>query len=355
MKAPAPLRFLAAVIGGWACFRAAMVAPGWTGDVAKADPQAQPPATEQWASAPAAIRPALATTVAAGGSSLPKAEAGPWLPALLPRVQPRVIKRSPPFEVSAQPTELAAARVPEPFPNQPPPLLSGPQRQFPTPILGPLARPSFTSRWSASAWAFVRRGEEPSLAAGGLLGGSQIGARLGYRINGDSARPLALSARFYAPLGRPKGAEAALGVEWKPAAHIPVRLLAERRQAVGREGRSAFALMAHGGVSDWKLAGPVRLNAYGQAGVVGIRRRDPFADGSASLGIALDEAERVTLGAGIWGAAQPGASRIDVGPSLSLRVPVHQQSIRISADWRVRVSGSALPGSGPALTIGTDF
>lgn len=218
----------------------------------------------------------------------------------------------------------------------------------------PMAPPA-AIRWSASAWAFVRRGEARSLAAGGMLGGSQVGTRMSYRINGDPARPLALSARLYAPARRPAGAEAAFGVEWKPVAALPLRLLAERRQALGSEGRSAFSLTAFGGVSDFKLAGPVRLDVYAQAGIVGARSRDLFADGSARLGIPLDGARAVTLGAGLWGAAQPGASRLDAGPSLSLRVPVQGRNLRLSADWRMKLAGDASPGSGPALTIGTDF
>ncbi len=218
-----------------------------------------------------------------------------------------------------------------------------------------MAKLSGGSRWSASAWAFVRRGERQSLAAGGMLGGSQIGARMAYRINGDPARPLALSARLYSPAGHPEGAEAALGLEWKPLARLPMRLLAERRQALGREGRSAFSLTAFGGAADLKLIGPVRLDIYGQAGIVGVRSRHLFADGSARLGLPLDDAEALTIGAGLWGAAQPGASRLDAGPSLSWRLPVQGRNVRVSADWRMKLAGSASPGSGPALTLGTDF
>jgi hypothetical protein len=211
------------------------------------------------------------------------------------------------------------------------------------------------SRWSASAWAFVRQGGGEQLAPGGMLGGSQAGARLGYRINADPARPLALNARLYTPLKNRKAAEAAVGAEWKPVAEVPVRLLAERRQALGREGRSAFSLLMHGGVSGLKVAGPVELNAYAQAGVVGMRSRDLFADGSVTLGLPIDGAERITIGAGAWGAAQPGISRLDAGPSVSLRLPLQGRNIRISAGWRLKIAGDASPGSGPALTIGSDF
>lgn len=209
------------------------------------------------------------------------------------------------------------------------------------------------SRWSASAWAFVREGGGSQLAPGGMLGGSQAGARLSYRLNPDPARPLALSARLHSPIENRKAGEAAIGVEWKPLAAVPVRVLAERRQALGREGRSAFSLLAHGGVSGLKVGGPIELNAYAQAGVVGLKSRDLFADGSVTVDLPIDGT--FAVGAGAWGAVQPGASRVDAGPSLSVRLPLQGRHVRLSADWRLKIIGNASPGSGPALTIGSDF
>ena len=60
-------------------------------------------------------------------------------------------------------------------------------------------------------------------------------------------------------------------------------------------------------------------------------------------------------GAGVWGAAQPGAARLDVGPHIALRIPAAGTSIAIAADWRFRIAGDARPGSGPTLTIASDF
>jgi hypothetical protein len=216
------------------------------------------------------------------------------------------------------------------------------------------APPAGTARWSASAWLFLRRGSAPQLAAGGTLGGSQVGGRLSYRLNEDPERPLALLARIYAPLGA-DGAEAALGIEWKPWRALPVRLLAERRQAIGDDGRSAVSLLGYGGVSDRKIAGRLLLDAYAQAGVVGLRARDLFADGSAQIGLAIDRGARLKAGAGLWGAAQPGVARLDAGPQLSWRLPVKGANLRLAADWRFRIAGDAAPRSGPALTLATDF
>lgn len=211
----------------------------------------------------------------------------------------------------------------------------------------PADAPSTTARWSASTWLFWRRGGGPGLAVGGALGGSQAGARILYRV----APALALSARLSAPLGRPAGAEAAAGLDWRPVRRIPVHLLAERRQALGREGRSAFDLTVYGGVSDAAL-GRFRIDAYAQAGLVGARRRDAFADGALRLSLPIG---RLKLGAGAWGAAQPGVARLDVGPQVSLGVKLGGHHVTVAADWRVRVAGNARPGSGPAVTLASDF
>jgi hypothetical protein len=203
------------------------------------------------------------------------------------------------------------------------------------------------SRWTAIAWLHARSGDAPTLSPGGLLGGSQAGARLGYRL----APAILLTTRLSAPLRRPEGAEAAIGVEWQPARSIPLRLLGERRQKLGQEGRSAFAVTLHGGVGELPLPAGFRLDAYGQAGVVGARSHDLFADVSARVDRPVGGG--ISLGAGIWGAAQPGATRLDIGPSLTLRLP--QFGASLSADWRFRAAGGVKPGSGPALTLNTDF
>lgn len=110
-------------------------------------------------------------------------------------------------------------------------------------------------------------------------------------------------------------------------------------------------MTAYGGFDDLAL-GRLRLDAYAQAGVVGLRRRDGFVDGALRLSL---PAGRFRMGAGAWAAAQPGVARLDVGPQLSLRLTVGGASVAVAADWRLRVAGSARPGSGPALTLATSF
>lgn len=203
-----------------------------------------------------------------------------------------------------------------------------------------------------SSWALWRPGESGPTGFGtGTLGGSQVGARALVPIFTDRVPRLALSARVSAPLRR-RGLEAALGVEWQPSADLPVRLLAERRQRIVGEGRSAFALLAHGGVSGLALGRGLALDAYGATGVVGVRSRDVFAEGAATV---TRELGPFRVRAGVWGGAQPGATRLDGGPTVALPLRVGNAGVRVSLDYRLRVAGKAAPGSGPALTIGTDF
>lgn len=207
-------------------------------------------------------------------------------------------------------------------------------------------------RWNVSSWALWRAGDAgPAGLAPGTLGGAQAGARATFQIAPERLPRVALAARVSSPLRR-SGTEAALGLEWQPAADLPVRLLAERRQRITGEGRSAFALLAHGGVSDRALGGGFDLNAYAAAGVVGAKRRDLFAEGRATVTRALGP---VRVGVGAWGGAQPGVERLDVGPTVALPLRLGAVGSRVSVDYRLRVAGDAAPGSGPALTIATGF
>jgi len=232
--------------------------------------------------------------------------------------------------------------------------------------------PSFTGkqrsgldRLSLTSWGFVRQerpqiidpripevpiGEAP-LATGGTLGGSQAGARLTWRWD----QALAMNLRVSAPLrqGQQKIAgEAALGVSWQPLQSVPVRVMAERRKAVGAPGggRDAFALLAEGGVYEQPLPWQFRLDGYAQTGVVGVRTRDWFVDGGATVTRPIYG--RFAIGAGVWGGAQPGLSRLDIGPRMSMQV---RPGIRAHVDYRHRLIGTAEPGSGFAATVATDF
>jgi len=207
-------------------------------------------------------------------------------------------------------------------------------------------------RIQLSMWAYLRSPQgmapvPPSLATGGTLGGSQAGARLFYNIN----RQIAAVLRYSSGVGR-RGGEAALGVRVHPLQSVPVWVTAERRQRIGKygDGRSAWALFAEGGVYERPLAAGFVLDGYAQAGIVGARRRDVFADGGVT--VTRPVYKKFSAGIGVWAGTQPGAYRVDVGPRVTMRVRNH---VRVHFDYRQRVAGNARPGSGPAVTLAGDF
>lgn len=207
--------------------------------------------------------------------------------------------------------------------------------------------------WEAQAYLFVRSGGgRPALAGGGVLGGSQIAARVAWRPRGGA---FDLAARVYAPL-RGAGAEAAAGIDWHPLAGVPLRLSIERRQRLDGAGRGAWSAYAAGGFHRGGEPGAFEFDGYAQAGVVGARRQDGFVDGALRAGYRLPT-RRIApiLGVGLWGAAQPGVSRVDLGPRASLRVQLADHGLTLALDGRFRVAGRAAPGSGAALTVAADF
>ena len=137
-----------------------------------------------------------------------------------------------------------------------------------------------------------------------------------------------------------------------PIPSIPFSITAQRRQAIGKfsTGRSDFALFAEGGVYQQPLGWNLLLDGYAQAGVVGVRSRDMFADGGVT--ISRPVYDRFSAGFGIWGGYQPGLYRVDAGPRVSMRV---RHNVSLHLDWRQRLAGTAQPGSGPALTLGANF
>lgn len=338
MSRSPPLRFLVLLLAAWTGSRAVWLVPEWWSPEAEAGGAlaAQKPRPE-----------AVDPPVTAGPAAAPR----PRIAAMTRATRPARLAPVPP----SVPARGAAPSEAPPWPVVPWQLPQGEgERRRAVPVANrerapPIRAPS--SRWSFSAWSFLRQGDASTLGLGGTLGGSQAGALARFRINGDPARPLAVAIRLSSPIRRLAAAEAALGIDWRPSRRLPVHLVAERRQRLGRQGRSAFGLTLHGGVSDAPIAG-LRVEAYAQAGIVGTRSRDLFGDGAVRLSVPLG---RIRLGAGAWSAAQPGLSRLDLGPQASLRLPLAGRNVAIAADWRFRVAGNARPGSGPALTVGTDF
>jgi hypothetical protein len=351
----APLRFLSVSILAWAGLRATTLGalPGFTISHAASLPPPIVP-TElsvplPAASAQAPVEWTMPLTAAAGAPAAPFAPPFRTVPYYLPVYQPVPASYSAPIAPrpawSLRSNGLNIVSASADYATLPPLVPMGvPQRSTPA---ADAATPKL-DRWQMSSWAVLRGVPEAgALASGGTLGGSQGGARVTYAFN----RSLAASLRMSSPLGGSRGTEIAGGIRWAPLRSIPVAITAERRQSVSpMGGRSDFALFAEASLYRRPMPWRFELDAYAQAGVVGLTERDIFADGAVTFTRPLYG--RFSTGFGMWGGYQPGLYRVDAGPRVSVRV---RDNIRAHVDWRQRIAGSALPSSGPALTLAADF
>lgn len=315
-----PLRFLGGTLALWTMGRVAFLLPSEPGvDVVRMTPR---PAAKARAVTVVAVRQAM--------------------------VQMPPIKRpmAPPVAITPPDGEAAEWAIP-PTPEEiPEAVLPASSSRLAIPTLPPL--PSPKDRWSASLWAVARQGGG-ALLPGGQLGGTQAGVRLLRRL--DRHGDLSASLRVSAPwdgLGR----EMAVGLDWKPSRHLPLRLIVEQRVPLDT-GRGGTALLAVAGYGPRTIAPGVTVTAYAQGGAAARGSVEPFADGAARISTSLTPV--IDLGLGLWGGAQRDAQRLDVGPTLGIALPLADRRVRLSLDWRQRVAGRAVPDSGPALTLAGDF
>lgn len=315
---------------------AARVAPGWA---TRGSLLALPPRTTLVpVFAPAALaREPAPLPPAAALQPLPKAAPG----ILAPRV------------AAAHQMAWLAAVAQLPLPPEAA-LALAPQRP-------PAARAPSPQRWSADGWLLLRRGGSGASPGGALLpslGASQAGAVLRYRLAPSSAHRPALYLRASSALQTPRGEELAAGLSLRPLAGVPFAAMAEARLTqtpTGSRLRPALALVSE--FPPARLPGGLRGEAYVQGGYVGGTGATAFVDGQARIEAPLLSAGKLHLraGGGLWGGAQQGASRIDIGPTATLALPLGSGGGRLSADWRFRIAGNAAPASGPALTLSAGF
>ncbi len=336
-----PLRFLALVTGSWVTIRIVMLWPQG------APPSPVSPATElsvtKETPSPIQLPPAAKT--------LPLGPAEAWARplAIAQRTRPAPVRQRDPAALPGMIPVRAVEPISKPVISLAPMAMPAPGRGLPS---APKPHQS-PSRWSGSFWLIARdgRGVGASLS-GSQLGGSQAGVRLAYAL--WPARRVSIVGRVASPLGG-GGQEGAIGLEWQPT-RLPVRLVAEQRIGInGAAGGPSVALV--GGVGPLPLWHGFRLESYGQAGIIGRGGVIGYADGAVRINrqVAMIGGTPIDLGGGGWGAIQPGAARLDLGPSIGARLPIGRQRYRVSIDWRQRVAGDARPGSGPAPSIGTDF
>lgn len=338
-----PLRFIATMLGGWIVVRVAML---WPSPALSDDPAIDRPAGHvlvHGPSLPSESRVSPASPVADRRVAVGR------LRAFAAPSPPRALAALPPLPKEAPRSTVATLALISFEPEQTVAQLEPLPVTF-APIRAALS--ADVSRWSASLWFLVRAGSGLGAPNGGQLGGDQTGLRVAYAI--DTARRVALVGRIATPLAG-VGREGAIGVEWQPT-KLPVRLVAEQRFAIdGGGGGPSIGLV--GGVGPAPIGAGFQIEGYGQAGIIGRQGVIGFGDGALRLTRTIVRAGRVQVdaGAGAWGGIQPGAERLDIGPSLGVIVPIANRSLRLAVDWRERIGGDARPGSGVALSIGSDF
>lgn len=216
-------------------------------------------------------------------------------------------------------------------------------------------------RWSGDVWVVWRTGTAGPVTAGTIspfYGASQAGAVIRYDLGpGSPMRPAAYVRAAHALAGA-RDSDLAAGLAVRPFARVPVVVHGEVRAS--RRGTSLEARPAafvSGGVDDAPIGGGFIVRGYAQGGYVGGREASLLADGSvvAERQLVTRRDGVVGAGAGLWGGAQKGAARLDIGPTASLRIPMGGGSARLSADYRLRIAGNARPATGAALTLSAGF
>lgn len=209
---------------------------------------------------------------------------------------------------------------------------------------------------SGSFWLLTRRGANTGLISPSL-GASQWGGRalLPVATAGTQAT-LSASLRASAPL-RGRGDEIGVGLSLKSTGFLPIEMIAERRFAVSKQEKDRWSLLVTSGFDEKRVTRRISVDGYGQAGIVGSKRRELFAGGSLSVrhDLSTSPALRTSLGVGLWGDAQKGASRVDIGPELVAKTTLGILPIKVAAQWRFLALGNAQPSSGPALVLAVDF
>ncbi len=397
-----PLIFLTLVIGSWVGARAmlwqplpAMMAPAGLrlaeasvirhGKAAVAAPLATPVmgVTVQ--------QPELggAAGEAAPMAPLPGVLAGP-APTLRPAPAPKLVLAPEPTLVPAGPPPrmtpgLAAGHQMlwmAAMSNLPPPrrtlptLASAPQPLRPrlSPEANAAAAMLFAQsdaaalRWSADGWLLLRRGSGQGSGQGGAnvpqssYGNSQVGAVLRYRLE-PRAHQIGAYLRVTGALLRTPGTaferDAALGMSARPIAGVPLVVAVEARASRFDDGsvRLRPAGFAYTQMRPLPLPLGLRAEVYAAGGYVGGKESTAFVDGQLHADHALLHLGPTELraGAGVWGGAERGAARLDVGPAASVDVAHGGIGARLGIDWRFRLAGNSAPGSGPTLTLSGGF
>lgn len=231
-------------------------------------------------------------------------------------------------------------------------------------------RPTNDSALSGHAWLIVRQrsGQNlplrdlavfqlPGQLPGQSYGGSQVGAQLALRMAGETDRHISLTARVSTALASSGEEEVAVGAKVKPLQRIPITIHAEQRFNLANTRFRGTAVYAAGGTGPDTLPGQLTVETYGQGGYLFGNTDTYFFDAAATVqrDVLKSRLGKVTAGLGLWAGGQRGVSRIDIGPSAKVILPLGETQARVGLDWRQRISGTARPGSGLTVSVSTGF
>lgn len=354
-----PLVFAGILLGLWLAARIML----WTSPFA-AEPVNPPPApVAQHEPASASGEPvAVAASLRQGGPPWPTV-------ALGPRTSPAVLVAplTGSLAILAPHTGKAAVQSDTPPPGTPPTDRAAPPGPV-RPLYPPLAAAAADSgaararRWRFDGWIMAREGSgfagSPSASRLPGYGGSQAGAVLRYRLTPSSARDFHIYARANRALVDGGETDFGIGAGIRPFKAVPLTLLGEVRVTdTSTRTLARPAVLLVGGIPALRVDDRTDVEAYAQAGYVGGGFATPFVDGQARIDRRMARAGDVEwrIGAGVWGGAQQGAARLDIGPSASARFDLGEMPVRLSLDYRKRVAGDAQPVSGLAITIAGGF
>jgi hypothetical protein len=386
-----PLAALILIVGGWIVFRAMIWQPPiWAADRAgPGRPIAAGTHTRVTSPVMGTVIPGMSLPPMAGywpaipqpmqryGQAMPVGPQGGWYGSA---TEPQAMMRYPAYAAPLDSASVSAGQGDDPMLAAGhqlmwmaalarvavPPELSAyvgqstPAAPAPIPLSPGLARNGPGDRWSLDAWMLMRQqGAINPAAARPLYGGSQIGAVLRYQLAPQNAHRPMVYLRGSSSMGAIRESEVAAGIGARPIAGFPLVVAGEAR-AFRSGGDTSFrpAAIAYTELQPIELPWDLLGDAYFQGGYVGGKFKTLFADGQVRIDhklMNIGPGGEVRVGAGIWGGAQKGAKRLDIGPGATARLKLAGRPSRVSMDYRFRVAGDASPGSGPALTVSTGF
>jgi hypothetical protein len=227
-------------------------------------------------------------------------------------------------------------------------------------------------RWSFNSSSTYRSRALPELPRGaGEFGGSQSGAEMRWRLNGDRQRPLQIAASTFVGNTEKGGfrqdsTQAVIGLRYKPFQAANIVIGADQLLKVGKQSRTALALRAMGDVGK-NYDGPPDKNQWlhWHAGfdtaLIGAKSRDIFAsaEARAGFGFRVNDTTSLTPYVGINALHQQAGSAqtlVETGPGIWLRMRFSDTSrVDMRLAYRVNVAGNARTRDGVVAQVALGF